>query len=111
MNTFHATRTAARNHAKEFGGKVKDNGSTAKAGERWEVQVELPPANAIAAYNETQQSKQRWDLLQDAETMASIKPGIIGYEVLKTPNNKPVDVSYRRSMTAVRLRNHLANAS
>lgn len=47
-STFFATRTLARNAKAELGGKVVDNGSTAEAGKRWELQQENIIANVAA---------------------------------------------------------------
>lgn len=40
ISTFFKTRTEARNAKVDLGGKVVDNGSTAEAGKRWELQYE-----------------------------------------------------------------------
>ncbi len=110
---YFATRTLARANVDVLNGKLKDFGSTAPKGERWAVLVEVPDQAVIdsPSYQETQNLHNQWKVLQDAEVIASQRPGIIGEQVLKTPNNKPVRVSWRRSMTAVRLANHLAKVS
>lgn len=48
---------------------------------------------------------------QEAKTILNRPGSIIGDQVLSTPNNKPVRVSWRRNMTAVKLANHLAKVS
>lgn len=97
---FFATRTLARANVDVLNGKLKDFGKDAASGERWAVIVEVP---------EVKPDNRK--ILEDASTIENQRPGIIGEQVLKTPNNKPVRVSWRRSMTAVRLAKHLANAS
>lgn len=107
---FFATRSLARAAANELNGQFKDFGKDSPQGNRWAVEVpevSQTMAQAVERYN----NSDTWDLLEDASTIESQRPGIIGEQVLKTPNNKPVRVSWRRSMTAVRLANHLAKVS
>lgn len=53
ISTFFKTRTEARNAKVDFGGKIVDNGSTAEAGKRWELQYEpAPVTEAIKAIAE-----------------------------------------------------------
>jgi len=110
---YFATRTLARANVEVLNGKLKDFGKDAATGERWAVLVEVPDEATLLspAYQETQNLHDQWKVLQDAEVITSQRPGIIGEQVLKTPNNKPVRVSWRRNMTAVRLANHLAKVS
>lgn len=54
---FFATRTLARNAAKELNGKCIDCGNDSPTGERWAVLVE---DSTHAAYNETQEQHQEW---------------------------------------------------
>lgn len=110
---YFATRTLARANVEVLNGKLKDFGSTAPKGERWAVLVEVPEQAVIdsPSYQETQNLRKNWNLINDAGIIAKQRPGIIGEQQLKTPNNKPVRVSWRRSMTAVRLANHLAKVS
>lgn len=118
---FFGTRTLARNFLNDStadSAKFKDFGSTAPKGERWAVLVEVqaePVQELHQSMDEaivlTQNHLRREILLNDAVTIAKQPSGIIGEEVLKTANNKPVRVSYRRSMTAVRLAKHLAKVS
>lgn len=51
--SFFATRTIARNFASEHGGKVKDFGKDAPAGERWAVLAEAVEVPAVAVVKET----------------------------------------------------------
>jgi hypothetical protein len=115
---FFATRTLAREAATTLNAKVKDFGSTAPKGERWAVVSEpyivLPADASDEQIAEAQQTLA--DLHHDVspqEAKATLnRPGtIIGEQVLKTPNNKSVRVSWRRSMTAVRLAQHLQKVS
>lgn len=116
---FFATRTLARANVEVLNGKIKDFGKDAPTGERWAVLVEVPEQNSEidmnqsmdTAVNSTIDFLKRERLMMDASTITSQRPGIIGEQTLKTPNNKPCRVSWRRSMTAVRLAKHLQKVS
>lgn len=113
---FFDTRTLARNAAKEMNGKFKDMGSNCAAGERWAVLIEEIELSEIEC---VQQNNQSTDpivvhtdavnhISRDEAIIALNRPGsIIGEQVLKTPNNKRVNVSWRRNMQATRLAHHI----
>lgn len=121
---YFATRTLARANVEVLNGKLKDFGKDAPTGERWAVLVEVPEVQETVQHSEIELHQsmdsaidstigflKRNSLLNDAVDIAKQRPGIIGEQQLKTPNNKPCRVSWRRSMTAVRLANHLAKVS
>lgn len=117
---YFATRTLARANVEVLNGKLKDFGSTAPKGERWAVLVEVQDVkhseiemhqSMDTAIDSTIGLLKRHSLINDASIIAKQRPGIIGEQNLKTQKNKPVRVSWRRSMTALRLANHLAKVS
>lgn len=121
---YFATRTLARANVEVLNGKLKDFGKDAPTGERWAVLVEVPEVQETVQHSEIEMHQsmdsaidstidflKRERLMMDASTITNQRPGIIGEQQMKTPNNKPVRVSWRRSMTAVRLANHLAKVS
>lgn len=118
ISTFFKTRTEARNAKVDLGGKVIDNGSTAEAGKRWELQYEAAPkSEAIAAMAEVLGS----EVVNVA--MAEVKPrDLLGLPknakshiedrqvVLVDRKKNPIMVTYRRSKTKAMLAAHMANA-
>jgi len=124
---FFGTRTLARNFLNEStaeSAKLKDFGKDAATGERWAVLVEVPEVQETVQHSEIEMHQsmdtaidstidflKRERLMMDASTITNQRPGIIGEQTLKTPNNKPCRVSWRRSMTAVRLAKHLQKVS
>lgn len=146
--SYFATRTIARNFATENGGKVKDFGKDAAAGERWAVLQEVsevvpvvstveldePTAQLAAALkavhavevvkpsvNTTDritflnvdkiQNKIKVTANVVTEEVKKIVAGIIGEQTLKTPNNKPVRVLWRRNIMAMRLADSIAQTA
>lgn len=150
---FFASRTLARNFASENGGKVKDFGKDAAAGERWAVlsevvaAVEVAPAipakeHSVEIHSETTASlaaalkavdvakpapaiKDRISFLNAnnfekkvvevahvaVKEVRNIIAGIIGEQVLTTPNDKRVRVMYRRSLVPIRLAQSIAKSA
>lgn len=147
---FFASRTLARNFASENGGKVKDFGKDAAAGERWAVLsevVEVAPAipakeHSVEIHSETTASlaaalkavdvakpapaiKDRISFLNAnnfekkvvevahvaVKEVRKIIAGIIGEQVLTTPNDKRVRVMYRRSLVPIRLAQSIAKSA
>lgn len=113
---YFATRTLARNAKDELNGQFKDFGPDAPKGERWAVLVE----DNVVAYNETQDLHNDWqEQNQHIEAVSTItrdeavstlnRPGsIVGEQTLKTPNNKPVSVLWRRSVERTRMAHNLS---
>ncbi len=114
---YFATRTLARNAVAELNGKFKDFGTGAPKGERWAVLVEECFAEA---YNESQNLLDEWQeqnqhvdavstITRDEALQVLDRPGsIIGEQTLKTPNNKPVSVFWRRNVERTRMAHNLA---
>lgn len=103
---FFDTRTLARDNVSVLNGKFKDFGKDAIAGERWAVLVEVPDVQSTI--DNIAVNLARSILLDDAAVIAKQPSGIIGEQVLLTPNDKRVTVSWRRRMTPIRLAKHLA---
>lgn len=113
---YFATRTLARNAKDELNGQFKDFGTDAPKGERWAVLVEDYIA---AAYNEPQDLLDEWQeqnqhvdavstITRDEALQVLNRPGsIIGEQTLKTPNNKPVSVYWRRNVERTRMAHNL----
>lgn len=107
---FFATRSLARAAANELNGQFKDFGKDSPQGNRWAVEVPevtQTMAQAVERYN----NSDTWELLEDASTIANMRAGIVSEQTLKTPNNKPVSVSWRRSLITLRLANHMSKVS
>lgn len=112
---YFATRTLARNAVSELNGKFKDFGTDAQTGERWAVLVEekeeVLDRNKIQEdVNELYHSLNINGLhisAKDADSTLNRPGSIIGEQLLKTPNKKPVNVFWRRNMTAMRLSHHI----
>lgn len=103
---FFATRTAARNAVEVLNGKFKDFGKDAEPGKRWAVLVDEPEVQNIS--EPEQAVKNHVQLTESEAAMLARNYGSVNAEqVLTTPNNKRVRVSWRRSLTAVRLTKHL----
>lgn len=113
---YFATRTLARNAKDELNGQFKDFGTDAPKGERWAVLVEDYIA---AAYNEPQDLLDEWQeqnqhvdavstITRDEALQVLNRPGsIVGEQTLKTPNNKPVSVYWRRNVERTRMAHNL----
>lgn len=116
---FFGTRTLARNFLNEStaeSAKLKDFGKDAPTGERWAVLVEVAerPAEDLHASMDDAIARQRASMFvtpEELDAIAKQPSGIIGEQHLKTPNGKTCVVSWRRSMTPVRLARHLLKAS
>ncbi len=114
---YFATRTLARNAVNELNGKFKDMGTDAPKGERWAVLVEETPAMEIQTSIQEENSPSpemfaevmQSNLVDFADAVKVLnQPGsIIGEQVLRTPNNKPAKVLWRRNKTAMRLAHHM----
>ncbi|AQW88550.1 hypothetical protein pEaSNUABM50_00024 [Erwinia phage pEa_SNUABM_50] len=101
---YCGTRTLAREAAKELNGKFKDMGKDAPYGERWVVLIEVPDV-------QEEVHTQFVDTLpEDAVRVLNQPTGFKGEQTLKTSNNKPVRVLWRRSKVTMRLAAHLAKA-
>lgn len=116
---FFATRTLARNFLNAStaeSAKFKDFGKDAPTGQRWAVLVEVAEVTQEVTQafdpNKIAFLKQEPVKAAPVQEPTTITPGsIFASAELQTPNGKPVNVLYRRRMTAVRLYKVLANAS
>ena len=123
-STFFATRTLARNAKAELGGKVVDNGSTAEAGKRWELQTEeVETVNVAnkAAWIKAEAIAQGLDVVDvpmakvtQREMMGLPRPVSKGANpreyTLKDRKGHSVLVQVRRSKTNALLAAHMAKA-
>ena len=109
---FYATRTLARNAAKELKGKFKDMGADSGSGKRWSVSIETileevkPEPKTVSTDNKHVHAVST--ITRDEALQVLNRPGsIIGEQTLKTPNNNPVSVYWRRNVERTRLAHNL----
>lgn len=104
---YFETRTLARNNVAVLNGKFKDFGTDAPKGERWAVLVEVEQVQSQSIETEVTEANHEVhlnSLLHDATiTPPAQHAGILQYNDLKTPNNRPVRFMKRRSQLAIRL--------
>lgn len=107
---FYASRTLARNAAKENGGKVIDHGIESATGKRWGV----VPGWLWGAYEETKVQREQWENKKATPRLTlGIKTGYRNRSAARVSyvhgaKDKPIPVMYKRSQVAARLAAHLA---
>lgn len=112
--TYFRTRDLAKAGVKELNGSFKDFGTTAPKGERWAVIVADVAADTEQNINEQLKAALQDHQLIDGADIAKVlnqPAGLLQYEDLVSPNNKPVQVFMRRSHVPIRLVKHLAKTA
>lgn len=118
ISAFFSSRKLARDAKVDLGGKIVDNGTTAPAGQRWELQYESAPKSAaiaeLAAIMEAEVVDMKLEEVKPRDLMGLPRP-VSKHQtareyVLKDRKNNPVRVQVRRSKTNALLAAHMAKA-
>lgn len=105
VTTFYATRSQARNAAKENGGRLIDHGVDSAPGERWGV----IPGYVVEAAAATKKQREQWEKENGAPRVTlGIKVGYRNRKAARTSyvhkeNGAPVPVLVKRSKQAALL--------
>lgn len=113
VTTFYATRSQARNAAKENGGKLIDHGVDSAPGKRWGVL----PGYVVEAMEETKSQREQWEKENAAPRVTlGITVGYRNRKAARTSyvnsvNGAPVPVLVKRSKQAALLSALMARSS